>query len=118
LATAPFFITITGRVETPQPSCGSLRLISNWKMTKYIAIDMSNFKDLSESDKEQMLMHFDNYNVEVMEVTYDQLEAKGLLDPETLVLNGIYYESKRLRLQTSKLLLKVPSIELVMELLE
>jgi hypothetical protein len=34
---------------------------------KYIAIDMSNFKDLDDTDKEQFLKHFDKYNVEVME---------------------------------------------------
>jgi hypothetical protein len=56
---------------------------------KYIAIDMSNFKDLDNTDKEQILKHFNKYNVEVMEATYEQLKAKGLYDPKTMVLNGI-----------------------------
>ncbi|OMF37848.1 hypothetical protein BK133_04780 [Paenibacillus sp. FSL H8-0548] len=56
---------------------------------KYIAIDMSNFQDMNESDKEQILNHFKKYNVEVMEATYEQLMDKGLYNPQTLVLNGI-----------------------------
>jgi hypothetical protein len=56
---------------------------------KYIAIDMSNFKDLDDTDKKQILKHFNKYNVEVMEATLEQLKAKGLYDPNTMLLNGI-----------------------------
>jgi hypothetical protein len=56
---------------------------------KYIAIDMSNFKDLDDTDKQQILKYFNKYNVEVMEATYEQLKAKGLFDPKTMLLNGI-----------------------------
>ncbi|MFC5651062.1 hypothetical protein ACFPYJ_18505 [Paenibacillus solisilvae] len=47
---------------------------------KYIAIDMSNFKGLDDTDKEQILKHFDKYNVKVMEATYELLKAEGLYD--------------------------------------
>jgi hypothetical protein len=77
----------------------------NRKM-KYIAVDMSNFKDLDDTDKEQILEHFEKYNVEVMEATYEQLIAKGLYDPETLVLNGVL-----LRVEKTKISIKQMVVE-------
>ncbi|WP_053372541.1 hypothetical protein [Paenibacillus sp. FJAT-27812] len=73
---------------------------------KYIAIDMSNFKDLDETDKEQILAHFDKYNVEVMEATYEQLEAKGLLDPETLVLNGVLLRVEKTEISNKQIVVE------------
>jgi hypothetical protein len=62
---------------------------------KYIAIDMSNFIVLDDTDKKQILNHFNKYNVEVMEATYEQLKAKGLYDPKTLLLSGILLRVKK-----------------------
>jgi hypothetical protein len=73
---------------------------------KYIAIDMSNFKDLDETDKEQILMRFDKYNVEVMEATYEQLEDKGLLDPETLVLNGVLLRVEKTEISNKQIVVE------------
>lgn len=56
---------------------------------EYIAIDLSNFIDLEEGDKEQILKHFEKYNVEVMEATLEQLKTKGLYDKETESLDGL-----------------------------
>ncbi|TFE25200.1 peptide ABC transporter substrate-binding protein [Cohnella luojiensis] len=69
---------------------------------KYIAIDMSNFKDLDDKDKGQILKHFNKYNVEVMEATYEQLKAKGLYDPKTMVLNGILLRVEKTEILNNK----------------
>lgn len=57
---------------------------------KYIAIDMSNFDRVDESDKEVILSYFkEKYKVEVMDATLEQLKDKGLYNPDTLVLDGV-----------------------------
>lgn len=57
---------------------------------KFIAIDMSNFKDVDDSDKEEIVKYIkDKYNVEVMDATFEQLEEKGLFNSDTMVLDGV-----------------------------
>jgi hypothetical protein len=57
---------------------------------KYIAIDMSTFKDVDASAKEQIAVYFkEKYKVEVMDATFDQLKEKGLFNQDTLSLAGI-----------------------------
>ncbi|WP_107942745.1 peptide ABC transporter substrate-binding protein [Metasolibacillus fluoroglycofenilyticus] len=57
---------------------------------KYIAIDMSNFDEVGESDKEAILSYFKKkYKVEVMDATFEQLKEQGLYDADTLALNGV-----------------------------
>ncbi len=57
---------------------------------EYIAIDMSNFEDVDKGDKEEILSYFrEKYKVEVMDSTFEQLEAKGLYNPDTLSLDGV-----------------------------
>ena len=57
---------------------------------KYIAIDMSNFDEVSDSEKKEILKYFkDEYKVEVMGATLKQLHEKGLYDSSTLVLDGV-----------------------------
>lgn len=57
---------------------------------KYIAIDMSNFKEVTDFDKEEILSYFnEKYKVEVMDATFEQLREKGLYNPDTLSLNGV-----------------------------
>jgi hypothetical protein len=57
---------------------------------EYIAIDMSNFEEVDEGDKEEILSYFkEKYKVEVMDATLEQLKEKGLFNPDTLVLDGV-----------------------------
>ncbi|MFD2614516.1 peptide ABC transporter substrate-binding protein [Paenibacillus gansuensis] len=65
---------------------------------KYIAIDMSNLKDLSEGDKEQVLRHFSKYDVNVMDITLEQLEKEGQVK-DARSLEGIL-----LRVENSEIL--------------
>ena len=56
----------------------------------YIAIDMSNFKDVDESDKEEILGYFqEKYKVDVFVATFEQLQEKGLYNPDTQSLDGV-----------------------------
>ncbi|MBP3966056.1 peptide ABC transporter substrate-binding protein [Paenibacillus lignilyticus] len=65
---------------------------------KYIAIDMSNLKDLDAGDKQQILAHFKSYKVDVMEASYEQLEAKGLFNKNTLSLDGVLLKVEKAEL--------------------
>jgi hypothetical protein len=57
---------------------------------EYIAIDMSNFEEVDESDKEEILSYFkEKYKIEVMDATLEQLKEKELYNPDTLVLDGV-----------------------------
>lgn len=73
---------------------------------KYIAIDMSNFKELDDTDKAQILAHFQTYNVDVMESTYEQLIAKGLYDPQTKALNGVLLRVEKTELSDKKMIVE------------
>ncbi|CAM3273104.1 peptide ABC transporter substrate-binding protein [Paenibacillus lupini] len=69
---------------------------------KYIAIDMSTFKDLDDTDKKQILMYFNKYNVEVIEATYDQLKSEGLYNPQTMVLDGVLLRVEKTEIKNKK----------------
>ncbi|WP_339263015.1 peptide ABC transporter substrate-binding protein [Solibacillus sp. FSL W7-1472] len=57
---------------------------------EYIAIDMSNFEDAAERDKEEILSYFkEKYKVEVMDATLEQLKEKGLYNSDTMGLDGV-----------------------------
>ena len=57
---------------------------------EYIAIDMSNFEEVDESGKEEILRYFkEKYNVDVIDATFKQLEEKGLYNPDTMSLDGV-----------------------------
>ena len=57
---------------------------------EYIAIDMNNFEDADESDKEEILSYFkEKYKVEVMDATLEQLKEKGLYNSDTMGLDGV-----------------------------
>lgn len=46
---------------------------------EYIAIDMSNFEGIDESDKEEILNYLkEKYKVDVMDATFEQLKEKGM----------------------------------------
>ncbi|WP_232697578.1 peptide ABC transporter substrate-binding protein [Brevibacillus daliensis] len=71
---------------------------------EYIAIDMSNFVDLDQGDKEQILKHFEKFNVEVMEATLEQLKTKGLYDPETGSLDGLLLRVENTEIHGNKMI--------------
>jgi hypothetical protein len=73
---------------------------------EYIAIDMSNFKDLDDTDKEQILQHFDKYNVKVMEATYEELKAEGLYDQQTSVLKGVLLRVEKTEISNKKIIVE------------
>jgi hypothetical protein len=57
---------------------------------KYIAIETSNFEEVDESDKEEILSYFKKkYKVDVMDATFEQLKEKGLYNPDTMSLDGV-----------------------------
>lgn len=63
---------------------------------KYIAIDMSNFKNVNENDKKEILDYFkEKYKVEVMDATFEQLQQKGLFNPDTMTLDGVLLRIKK-----------------------
>ncbi len=56
----------------------------------FIAIDMNDFEEVDESDKEEIISYFkEKYKVEVMDATLEQLEEKRLYNPKTMVLDGV-----------------------------
>lgn len=60
---------------------------------EFIAIDMSNFNDLNEDDKDDILLFFkEKYEVDVMDATMEELKEKGLYNPETTALYGVLLE--------------------------
>lgn len=57
---------------------------------EYIAIDMSNFEELNEQDKKEILAYFEEkFSIEVMDATYEELQEKGLYNTDTKVLDGV-----------------------------
>lgn len=47
---------------------------------EFIAIDMSNFKNVEENDKEKILSYLkEKYKVDVMDATFEQLEEKAVI---------------------------------------
>ncbi len=57
---------------------------------EFIAIDMSNFNGLVETDKKEILNYFkDKYKIEVIDATFDELKAKGYYNPDTMALEGV-----------------------------
>lgn len=73
---------------------------------KYIAIDMSNFKDIDETDKNQILKYFDKYNVEVMGATYEQLKDKRLYNPQTTVLSGVLLRVEKTEISKNQMVIE------------
>lgn len=56
----------------------------------FIAIDMSNFNDLDENSKEDILNYFEEaYKVEVLDATSEQLEEMSLNNQDTNSSDGL-----------------------------
>ncbi|MEC2074612.1 peptide ABC transporter substrate-binding protein [Metabacillus fastidiosus] len=57
---------------------------------KFIAIDMSNFNDLDEQAKKEILNFFkEKYKIEVMDATFEELKEQGFYNSDTMSLDGI-----------------------------
>ncbi|MGG3805928.1 peptide ABC transporter substrate-binding protein [Metabacillus fastidiosus] len=57
---------------------------------KFIAIDMSNFNELDEQAKKEILNSFkEKYKIEVMDATFEELKEKGFYNSDTMSLDGI-----------------------------
>lgn len=57
---------------------------------EFIAIDMSNFNELDEQAKKEILNFFkEKYKIEVMDATFEELKEKGLYNPDKMVLDGV-----------------------------
>ncbi|MGG4166295.1 peptide ABC transporter substrate-binding protein [Rossellomorea vietnamensis] len=96
-----FTITLTACSggENPKDHLGEIYTIAldalmeedkalNSDMT-FIAIDM-NLDGVDEEQKKTLLHHFkDQYKVEVMDATMDELEEKGYYNPDTNALEGV-----------------------------
>lgn len=69
---------------------------------EYIAIDMSNFENADESDKEEILSYFkEKYRVEVMDATLEQLKEKGLYNSDTMGLDGVLLKIVKVDLKSN-----------------
>lgn len=56
----------------------------------FIAIDMSNFKNLDEDEQNEILNFFkETYQVDVMDATFEQLKEMGLYNEEDHSLYGV-----------------------------
>ncbi len=70
---------------------------------KFIAIDMSNFKEINNEDKETILSFLEEkYKVETMDTTLKQLEEKGYYNPETTELNGVLLEIEKTEFKNNR----------------
>ncbi len=69
---------------------------------KYISIDTSTLKHLRESNKSELLKYFQNYDVEVMDASFDELKEKGLFNEETLSLEGILLSIDDIKMASDK----------------
>jgi hypothetical protein len=73
---------------------------------EYIAIDMSNFENVDEAGKKEILKYFEKYKVEVMDATYEELKERGLYDPEGLYLYGILLRVEKTDISRSKVVIE------------
>lgn len=73
---------------------------------EYIAIDMSNFENVDEAGKKQILKYFEKYNVEVMDATYEQLKERGLYDSETTSLYGVLLRVEKTDISWNKVVIE------------
>ncbi|MBU8878860.1 peptide ABC transporter substrate-binding protein [Bacillus sp. FJAT-29790] len=70
---------------------------------KYIAIDMSNFELLDENGKKEIINYFkEKYKVDVIDATFEQLEEKGLYNPDTMALEGVLLRIKKVDFKFNK----------------
>ncbi|MGV3467074.1 MAG: peptide ABC transporter substrate-binding protein [Heyndrickxia sp.] len=74
----------------------------NSKM-EFIAIDMSNFHDINQKQKEDILKFFKGkYGVDVMDATFEELKDKGYYNPNTLALKGVLLRIEKFAITFNK----------------
>lgn len=69
---------------------------------KYISIDSNITNDLTEEEKKVLLSYFTKYNVEVKNLSFEELRNKGMFDENTHSLEGILLEVKDIKKKTDK----------------
>jgi hypothetical protein len=63
---------------------------------KFIAIDMSNFNEVDDNEKKEIITYFKNkYKIEVLEATFEQLKEMGLYNFEDSALDGILLRKEK-----------------------
>jgi hypothetical protein len=67
---------------------------------------MSNFKDVDDKDKKDILDYFKKYNVETMDSTYEQLKEKGLWNAKTMALDGVLLRVESSEIVRNKVIIK------------
>lgn len=94
------FLTACNTAVTPKEHASELYIIAlnaimetdeslNNDM-EFIAIDMSNFDEVDEKQKNSILDFFEEkYKVQVMDATFDELKEKGYYNQDTMVLDGV-----------------------------
>lgn len=75
------------------------------KNKQYIAIDMNNFEDVDQRDKQEILSYFkETYKVEVMDTSFEQLVEDGLFNEETMSLEGVLLKIEKVDFQFNKVI--------------
>lgn len=69
---------------------------------KYISIDTEVTDDLTEEEQKVLLDYFRKYNVEIMNLSFEDLRSKGMFDENTLSLEGILLEVEDIKKRTDK----------------
>ncbi|WP_391116056.1 peptide ABC transporter substrate-binding protein [Psychrobacillus sp. L3] len=69
---------------------------------EFIAIDMSNFDEVNETDKNEILNYFNGkYKVKVMDATFEQLKEMGLYNPDTMSLDGVLLRIEKVDIKSN-----------------
>jgi len=69
----------------------------------YIAIDLSTFEDLNETAKLEILDYFANeYDIDVMDATFEMLREKGYFNEEALALDGVLLRKEKVDISNTK----------------
>ncbi|MCG7345954.1 peptide ABC transporter substrate-binding protein [Sporosarcina sp. ACRSL] len=69
----------------------------------FIAVDLSNFEDLNDIDKQGILDYFSRkYDVDVMDATFEELREQGYFDEEIMRLDGVLLRMEKVDISTSK----------------
>jgi len=69
---------------------------------KYISIDTDVTNDLTEEEQKVLLNYFKKYNVEIMNLSFEDLRSKGMFDENTLSLEGILLGVEDTKKRTDK----------------
>ncbi|MNG12347.1 hypothetical protein D3C84_959550 [compost metagenome] len=67
---------------------------------------MSNFENIEDMDKQQILGALRKYDVQVKEATYEQLRTGGLYDPKSMSLYGILLRVDKVELTDKRMVLE------------